>query len=170
MTTDAYAMNSSATTRDSSQPVLWLGQRKRWFTFSAGGILVFGGITRLFEVFGIAQQLNISDPIVLIPFRQLLLCIGIAELIVASLCLFTDKQTLSAVLIAWLITIYLVYRVSLWTMGWYHPYPLLVYLMQALNLSAFMADIVTAAISAFLLIGSVRILWIEKERRMMLHP
>jgi hypothetical protein len=165
MTIDANAMNSSVTTKHSPQPGLWPGQWPRWFMLSAGGILVFGGITRLLNVFENTQQLHISDPIVLIPFRQLLLCIGIVELIMACLCLFTNKRTLSLVLVASLVAIYVVYRVGLWTMGWYHPYPLLANLMETLNISPFMADGIGTAISAFLFIGSVKILWTENRKK-----
>ena len=157
-------MNSSATTRRSPQPGLWPVQRRRWFMLSAGGILLFGGITRLLNVFEKTPQLDISSPIVLISFRQLLLCIGIVDLIVACLCLFTNKRTLSLVLITWLVTIYGVYRVGLWTTGWYHPYPLLANLMETLNISPFMADGLATAISAFLFIGSIRMLWIENRK------
>jgi hypothetical protein len=166
MTTDANAMNSSATTRHSSQPGFNLVQRQRWFLLSAGGILLFAGITRLLEVFENAQQLEISDPIVLIPFRQLLLYIGIVELIVACLCLFTKMRVLCLGLIAWLVLIYTVYRVGLWRMGWYHPYPLLANLMETLNISPLMADDVAAAISDFLFIGSVWMFWVEKRRKL----
>jgi hypothetical protein len=165
MTIDAKAMNSSATTRHSPQPSLWPVQWRRWFMLSAGGILVFGGITRLLDVFEKTQQLDMSSPIVRIPFRQLLLCIGIVELIVACLCLFTNKRTLSLVLVTWLVIIYAVYRVGLWTMGWYHPYPLLANLMETLNISPFIADGLATAISAFLFIGSVRMLWIENRKK-----
>jgi hypothetical protein len=170
MTTDANTMNSSAITRYSPQPEPQLVRWQWWFLLSAGGILLFGGITRLLEVFGNAQQSDISAPIILISFRQLLLGIGIVELIVACLCLFTNKRTLSLILVAWLVTIYAVYRVSLWTMGWYHPYPLLANLIEALNLSSFMADGVMTAISTFLFIGSVRILWAENRKYMPPHP
>lgn len=158
-------MNSSAITRHSSQLGFGLVQRQRWFLLSAGGILIFAGISTLLEVFGNAQQLRISDPIVLIPFRQLLLYIGIIESIVACLCLFTNKRTLSLSLVAWLVIIYAVYRVGLWRMGWYHPYPLLANLMETLNISPLMADGVTAAISDFLFIGSVWMIWVEKRKK-----
>lgn len=157
-------MSSSATTQYSPQPDLEPA-RSRWFMLSAGGILMFGGITRLLEVFEKTQQLDISAPIVLIPFRQLLLYIGIVELIVACLCLFTNKRTLILILITCLVTVYAVYRVSLCAMGWYHPYPLLANLMETLNISPFIADGVVMAASAFLFIGSVRIRmdWIENR-------
>jgi uncharacterized membrane protein len=163
MRIDANTMNSSATPGHSPQPGLRPVQSQRWFMLSAGGILVFGGITRLLNVFEKTQQMDISSPIVLIPFRQMLLCIGIVELIVACLCLFTNKRTLSLILITWLVTIYGVYRVGLWTMGWYHPYPILANLMETLNISPFMADGVATAISVFLFLGSVRMLWIENR-------
>ena len=165
MTTDANAMNSSTTTKQSPQPGLRPTQCRRWFMLSAGGILLFGGITRLLEVFGNAKPLDISSPTVLIPFRQLLLGIGIVELIVACLCLFTNKRALSLVLITWLVTTYGIYRVGLWALGWYHPYPLLANLMETFNISPLMAEGVASAISAFLFIGSVRMLWVENRKR-----
>jgi len=159
-------MNSSATTKHSSQPDLSLGsvQCRRWFMLSAGGILLFSGITRLIEVFGNVQQLDISAPIVLISFRQLLGYVGIVELIVACLCLFANKRTLSLLLITWLVTICGVYRAGLWTIGWYHPYPISVNLMQTFNISPFIADGVATTTSTFLFIGSLGMLWIENGK------
>jgi hypothetical protein len=163
MTIDVNDMNPSTTTRHSPQSGLELVKQRRWFLLSAGGILLFGGITRLLEVFGNAQQLEISDPIVLIPFRQLLVYVGIMELVVAYLCLFTNKKTLSLSLVALLVIIYAIYRAGLWKMGWYHPYLILANLIETLNISPFMADGVATASSIFLLIGSVRVLWIENR-------
>jgi uncharacterized membrane protein HdeD (DUF308 family) len=170
MITDANAMNSSAITRHSPQPGLVPVQGPRWFMLSAGGILLFGGITKLLNVFGNTQQLEISDPILGISFRQLLLCTGIVDLVAAYLCLFTNKRTLCLGLVAWLITIYAGYRVGLWTIGWYHPYPLLANLRETLDISPVMADGIRTAISAFLFIGSVRMLWIENRKKYAAEP
>ena len=135
----------------------------RWFMLSAGGILLFGGIAKLLEVSGNAQQLEISDPIFGIYFRHLLFCIGIVELIVACLCLFTQKTVLSLWLVAWLVANFVVYRIGLWTMGWYHPYVWLQGLMTTLNASPFLADVISLGGAVFLLTGSFAIFWVERQ-------
>jgi len=54
------------------------------------------------------------DPITGINFGHLMLIVGIFELVVAAICLFGNAQQLSAALIAWLATNFVVYRCGLW--------------------------------------------------------
>jgi hypothetical protein len=61
----------------------------------------------------------------------------------------------------WLIINLVVYRIGLWTTGWYHPYPLLGNLMEGLNVSALIADGIVAVTSAYLFTGGIVMFWLE---------
>jgi predicted RNA-binding Zn-ribbon protein involved in translation (DUF1610 family) len=155
-------LNALTITKHFIRPSRLLADWPKRFMFSAGGILALGGISKLLGIVGKSQQLAISDPIVGIQFRYILLAIGMAELSIAGLCLFTNKRKLSLGLLAWLVANYAVYRIGLWSMGWHHPYVLLGNLIETLNISPLMADGLVALSSAFLLIGSLTILWFGK--------
>ena len=104
-----------------------------------------------------------ADPIFALPFRELVLLVGLAELVVAGLCLFTSKRTLSLGLLAWLVVTLAAYRVGIWTMGWHHPYAWVAGLINGLDISPWVADLMIGATSAYLLIGSVAMLWFERR-------
>jgi hypothetical protein len=134
-----------------------------WFLLSAGGILALNGTSSLLGVFGKSSVMDLTDPVLGISFRHLLLFAGIIELIVAFLCLFTNKGTLALGLIAWLAVNFAVYRVGLWTMSWHHPYAWLAGLMGGLDISPLIADGIVAVILAYLLIGGIAMLWVKRR-------
>ncbi len=134
----------------------------RWFLLSVGGILALNGTSNVLAVFGKSPMLDLPDPLFGISFRCLILLAGLVELIVAFLCLFTNKETLSLGLIAWLAANFTVYRVGLWTMGWHHPYAWLAGLMGGLDISPLMADAVMTVTLAYLLIGGIAMLLIKR--------
>jgi hypothetical protein len=133
------------------------------FVLSAGGILLLGGTVKVLDFFARPQVPDMTDPIFAMPFRQIVLLFGMAELVVACLCLFTNKRTLSLGLLAWLVANLAIYRVGLWTMGWPHPYAWVVGLVNGLDVSPRIADLIIGATSAYLLIGSIAVLWIERR-------
>ncbi len=135
-----------------------------WFLFSAGVILALNGTSDVLAVFGKTQAIGLHDPILGISFRHILLLAGIVELVVSFLCLFTNKGTLSLALVAWLAANFGVYRVGLWTMGWHHPYAWLFGAMGGLDISPLMADGIVTAILAFLFVGSITMIWIERRK------
>jgi hypothetical protein len=132
---------------------------RRWFLPAAGAVLASTGLAKVYSAIGPARALDVADPIVGLPFRQLMLLVGLAELFIAFLCLFTDKRQLSLLAVAWLSTNFLVYRAGLWWMGWHKPCSCLGNLTDALHLSPQAADNVMKVILACLLIGSYWILW-----------
>lgn len=153
----------------SSAIVRELAQRQRgksaakwsaWFIFCAGAILLLVGANIVLEVFKKSQALDIHDPVFGMSFRYLLLVVGIAEMAVAWVCLFTDKKTLSLGLVAWLAMEFAGYRIGLWTMGWHHS---LGFLVDPLNLSIRATDIITELTSVCLLMGSVTLLWFGRK-------
>jgi ribosomal protein S27E len=134
-----------------------------WFLLSAGGILLLGGMVKVLDLLARPEVPDMTDPIFAMPFRDLVLLVGVAELIVASLCLFTDRRTLSLGLLAWLVANLAAYRIGLWTMGWPHPYAWVAGLINGLNISPRIADLIIGVASAYLLVGSIAMLWFERR-------
>jgi len=124
------------------------------FIVSAGGILLFTGFAKLISTFGNQKILDVTDPIFGLSFRCVILIVGILELIVSGVCLLTIKRNLSQILIAWMATSFLLYRLGLWFIGWHHPCPCLGNFYDAIHLSPRIADLVNKSVLAYLLVGS----------------
>ena len=131
----------------------------RWFLKAGGGILALTGLAKAFSAIGPARVLELSDPLIGLPFRQILLFVGLVELLVAFSCLFTDKRELSVFAIAWLSTNFLVYRLGLWSIGWHRPCSCLGTLTDLLHFSPGAADKMMQGVLAYLLVGSYGMLF-----------
>ena len=127
-------------------------------------VLGVTGLAKAFSAISPARVLDTPDPLIGIPFRQLLLLVGLAELLVAFLCLFADKRRLSLLAVAWLSSNFLVYRLGLWFIGWHHPCACMGSLAGALHLSDQAADNIMKGVLAYLLVGSYGILLWEWRR------
>jgi predicted RNA-binding Zn-ribbon protein involved in translation (DUF1610 family) len=134
-----------------------------WFLLSAGGILLLGGMVKVLDLLARPEVPDMTDPIFAMPFRDLVLLVGMTELIVAGFCLFTDRRTFSLGLLAWLVANLAAYRICLWTLGWDHPYAWVAGLINGLDISPRIADLIIGATSAYLLIGSIGILCFERR-------
>ena len=132
--------------------------RLLWFIRSAGLLLATTGLAKAFSAIGAVRVLDTADPLIGIPFRQLLLLVGLAELLITFFCLFTDKQRLSLLAVAWISTNFLVYRLGLWLIGWHHPCACMGSLAGVLHLPDQAADNIMKGVLAFLLIGSYLLL------------
>lgn len=145
-----------ARTQAAKTPSDWPGR----FIFVAGAILMLTGTGLVLGASASAHQLGIHDPILGVPFRYLMLSVGMAELLVAFLCLFTNKRALSLGLMAWLAAVFLAYRIGLWNEGWHHSSG---FMVAPLNLSPRMTDAITSLTLFILLIGScimlMKVLW-----------
>jgi DNA-directed RNA polymerase subunit RPC12/RpoP len=136
----------------------------RWFIRSAGGILALAGASRVLEGLQTTQVLDLQDPVSGVPFRYLLLLIGLMELFVCWLCLFTNKRALSLALVGWLAVNWAVYRMALWNMGWPHPWVLVGNLAELLKVSPALADCVVLGAALYLLAGSAILLLLTKRK------
>ena len=130
------------------------------FVPSAGIILGLTGLAKVFSAIGAAQALDIADPLLAVPFRQLFLLVGLAELLIAFFCLFTEKRRISLVAVAWVSTNFLVYRLGLLFIGWHRPCGCMGSLTGMLHISLSAADNIMKVILAYLLVGSyARLPW-----------
>ena len=126
----------------------------RWFVLSAGAILAITGVAKAWSAFGGTKLLAVVDPILGIQFRHLMLAVGVAELAIAVVCLFSKANKLATMLVAWMATNFLVYRLGLWWMDWHRSCGCLGNLMDALHISPQMAENLVKVLLAYLLIGS----------------
>ncbi len=143
-----------------ASPVPW----PAWFILSAGGILGLAGASRVIEGLQSTQVLDLQDPLSGVPFRYLLLSVGMAELFVSWLCLFTHQRNLSLALVSWLALNWVVYRIGLWTMGWPHPWVFVGSLTGWLGVSPLLADSILCEITLYLLIGSALLLLLPRRK------
>ena len=122
------------------------------------------GLAKAFSAIGLAQVLDTVDPLIGVPFRQLLLAVGLVELFIAFFCLFTDKWRPSVLAVAWISTIFIVYRGGLRSIGWHRPCGCLGSLTEVLHISPDFADNIMKTVLVYLLVGSYAILLWEWRR------
>lgn len=142
---------------------------QQWFVFSAGVILVVTGVAKSVGSTGDASILRVYDPILGLPFRQLLMLVAAAEIIVACLC-FSPLRVRArsapwiTAVVAGLASAFLAYRASLWLIGWKRPCGCLGHLTDVLGISAETADWIAVGLLAYLLAGSYGLLLVELRR------
>jgi hypothetical protein len=139
----------------------------RWFFRIAGVALAITGVAKIITFFGKSGILDSQDPLLGFPFRDVLLAVGIIELIVAAVCLFKSKgwPRLCATLIALLSVNFLAYRIIFKLTGWHRTCGCLGNLTDVLHIPPEIADDVMKALLAFLLVGSSLILFQLRFRK-----
>lgn len=138
----------------------------RYFIVSASVILLATGLAKIWSSLGTARVLAQGDPLIRIQFGHLMLVVGIVEIVVALLCFFGKSYTLTFGLVAWLATIFFVYRIGLWWIGYHKPCSCLGNLTDALHISPQTADTAMRIILAYLLIGSyASLFWLRRQKR-----
>jgi len=138
----------------------------KWFVLCAAIILAITGIAKLWSMVGNAKVLGVADPILGIKFRYLLLATGLVELIITGVCLFEKSRGLATLLIAWLATSFVVYRLGLWWLDWKRPCGCLGNLTDALHVSPELAEGALKVILGCLLIGSYATVIARWKRRL----
>ena len=136
------------------------------FVASAGIILIITALAKLWSSAGAAKILAFSDPILRISYTHLMMMVGVAELAVGIICLVAKNRRLSLILVAWLGTNILAYRLGLLGMGWHGSCSCLGNLTDALHIQPQTADTAMKIILAYLLIGSYATLfWLWRQRK-----
>jgi hypothetical protein len=131
------------------------------FAVSAGIILAITGVGKLLTVTGDANILRVPDPFFGIPFQQLMLLVGLAELLVAGICFLDRWPGLSTLLVAWLASGFLVYRTGIWMIGWKKPCGCLGNLTDVLGITPKTADWIALVLLGYLLAGSYAFLFLK---------
>jgi hypothetical protein len=130
----------------------------RWFTFSAGIVLLLTAAAKFVSSFGHGTILQTRDPLTGLQFQDLFRLVGGVEITVALVCVFNKRAWIPAGLVAWLATSFLVYRIGLVAVGYHRPCSCMGNLTDALHVSPQIADNIMKGILIYLLIGSYGIL------------
>ena len=135
------------------------GKACGWFLKSAGALLAATGLATVLSGFGTGGILDLHDPILGVAFGKLLPAVGVFEVLVGIIC-FSSRLSarLKLSLVAWIATMFLVYRVGLWCVGWHHPCGCMGSLAGVLHLSNQAGDRIIKGLLAYLLVGSCLLL------------
>jgi hypothetical protein len=126
----------------------------RFFCFSAGIVLCSTALAKLVAAGGKAGSLVATDPILGLSFQNVLWIVGMIEVSIALICFLVSASVLKVVLLAWLATAFVVYRLGLLGIGFTQPCACLGSLTDAIGLSPEAADIIAVGILLYLLLGS----------------
>ena len=138
------------------------------FLKTAGVILAIAAMAKLVSAIGSASILKEHDPILSSSFRNIFILVGSLELAIAAMCLFSRRHGLSILLIAWISTCIIIYRIGLLGMDWHRPCACLGNLTDAIHISPQVADNVMKSALAYLAIGSYVMLfrqWLKPKNR-----
>ncbi len=136
----------------------------RGFVLTAGIIFLLTGAAKVWSAIGGAPILLIADPLVGISFRHLMLTVGLLELGLVVVCIVPKAQRVSLPLVAWLATIFALYRMGLWWVEWQSPCRCLGNFTDALHLSPQAGDNIMKVTLAYLLIGSYSLILVQWRR------
>ena len=159
-------MTKNAIIRKIGQIVL-LEKSPEIYTHNFGWILCMTGLAKLLTLFGHSHVLQIHEPITQTSFSNLFLLAGISEFAAGTFCLIAKTPLYSALLVAWMLTGFLIYRGLLAWIGWTLPCPCLGDLVERLHISPVIGDIVMKCIFAYLLLASYLLLlkyWLIAKR------
>lgn len=136
----------------------------RLFLMSAGVLLLATAMAKIISVKSSAKILDFPDPVFLIPYRWVLLGAGLVEVGVAVACLVGREIKLQGLLLAWLSSAFILYRLGLVLTGYHKMCPCLGTLTQALHVRQESAALAMNVILGWLLFGSCAVLfWLRKH-------
>lgn len=144
---------------DENELVLRRQMLLRLFNISAGIVFGITGAAKCFSAFGNAKLLAVPAPVLGIQFRELLIGVGILEIATSMICLRTNKGNMAIMLVAWLSTNIVAYRLCLWWTGWRRPCACLGNLSDGLGISPHTADTLMKWALAYLVVGSYAMLF-----------
>ena len=137
---------------------------ERPFRWSAVLLLLFTSAAKLASATGQTPILDLPDPLFGLPNRQLLIAVGVLELAVAVALLSRVAGALKHLLLLWLSTGFLAYRLAHYWINPGKPCPCLGTLTDKLPLSPATLDAALLGLVLFLLIGSLSMLmWLVRE-------
>lgn len=128
------------------------------FVRSAGVLLGLTGVAKFVSAFGTARVLEVPDPVFGLRFTLFLLLVDELEIIIAWICLRSEKLKVCNGLLAWIATVIFLYRATLWRINYHGPCLCLGSLTDMLRIPTGVADIAMQVILGYLLIGSYGLL------------
>ncbi len=128
------------------------------FVCSAGALLLLTALAKMISAFGGAQVLSVRDPILKLPFREVFMLVGSLELVVASICFFGRRLDFQIKTVAWLATLFVMYRIGLFMVDYHMPCTCLGSMTDMLHIPFKSSALAIEIILAYLLVGSYALL------------
>jgi hypothetical protein len=137
----------------------WDEKLTRWFVVSAVIVLALTALAKGIAASGDARILSHPAPLLgLLTNRQTMLIAVVLEVLVIGLVLREREIVRKAAFIAWISTVFLAYRIGLWSTGNTASCGCLGNVTDTLGIAPTTADLVSGAMLAYMLIGSYAIL------------
>ena len=131
------------------------------FLFSTVGILAITALAKLWSALGASKALIVTDPLFGVSYKHLLAGAAVAEIIVATICVFGRSRKLAVSSVAYLCTNFLLYRICLSWIGWKQPCGCMGSLTDALHIKAQTADHIALGLLLYMLAASCGVLFVE---------
>ena len=128
---------------------------ERLFRFSAASLLLLTACAKLFSATGHAALLEFPDPLLGIRNRELLILVGLVELAVVAGLLSGLTIRAKHLLLVWLSSNFVLYRLAFYSLNLGRPCPCLGTLTEKLHLSAHVVNWALSGVVVYLLLGSV---------------
>jgi hypothetical protein len=136
------------------------------FLRSAGVLLLATAAAKVLSAVATSRALQSLDPIFMLPFRYELVLVAGIEAVLGIICFLSAKIVLRAALLAWLTSLFLIYRLGLLLVGYEGPCRCLGNLTDALHVAPQTADAIMKGVLGYLLVGSLAVLsWCWLARR-----
>jgi hypothetical protein len=131
-----------------------------YFAATAGFLLGVTGVGKVWSACGVSLALDAPDPVFGLQSRWLVLGVGVAEIVVSSLCVFNGTGRTAAIATAWLASSFVVYRVGLLLVGYQGLCPCLGKIADALPFSPGEVEMATKVALGYLVAWSYcSLLW-----------
>ena len=135
------------------------------YLFLAGLLLIVTAAAKFIGSTGRAGILQSADPIIQMPFRSVFVLAGLVELLIGLACLFWRRVICVSMMLAWLATVFLIYRLGLVWVDYHKPCSCLGNLTEALGIAPESADIFIKCVLGYMLIGSyASLIWFWRNR------
>jgi hypothetical protein len=130
---------------------------QRWFILTSAWALSATGSAKVLSFFEAAKSLSLSDPLFpILSQRELLSGVGLIEIAVAAFLLFARVDLVAKLaVIAWISSLFVLYRVGLSLIGYHGPCSCLGRFGQSLPISEASLKTALLLLLAYLWIGSV---------------
>lgn len=143
----------------------------RVFEVTAAALLLLTALAKFVSSTGNSMILRDPDPVFNITYKQEFIIVGLIELVIARICLFSKRPWLRAGSIAWLATHFMLYRGALLWMGVLKPCPCMGTLTEMLPIDQATLDKVLIGILGYMLVGSyATLLWLFLQRSKKAQP
>jgi hypothetical protein len=141
-----------------------------WFPLSAGVLLAITALAKLISAFGRSEILQQYDPILRMRYHWVFCLAAAMELGVVGVCFSRKDLPFKAGAVAWLATLFLLYRLGLQWANYPAPCKCLGNLTDALHISPLIASTIAKVILAYLLAGSYVVLYTTWRSKLKASP